>query len=273
MRKKINLSTVLLIIVTIVIILMILFIFKLNNYTKNISNTNNFVSKIDSTKDWVYDADYPRNVISNSYSSDYNTFYSKDIVVPYINICSSYASNSNNIIREIFDDAIKNYNNATNNSISDKNNFVVTNNVTNCSYKKYINDTSLSVILTYTLSCTDVAHTKYYTYNVNLKTGNQLSYEQIYNIAGFNSSNISTKVENAITEIMKEKMSYFSSNNNYPKGTNFDTYNNESINNYRNSVNSNTLKYFLSDNKKLNIIVKLNIPAGTGEFDTIITIE
>lgn len=48
---------------------------------------------------------------------------------------------------------------------------------------------------------------------------------------------------------------------------------NESIDNYKASVNNNTLKYFLSENNKLNVVVKLSIPAGTGELDTIITVE
>ena len=126
--------------------------------------------------------------------------------------------------------------------------------------------------LTYGVGATDAVHPKYYTYNIDLKTGNQLSYEEVCEIAGFDSSTITSKVELAITEAMKDKMLDFSDGN-YPTGTTFDTYNDESINNYINSINNNELKYFLSDDGKLNIIVKLTIPAGTGEFDTIITIE
>ena len=59
----------------------------------------------------------------------------------------------------------------------------------------------------------------------------------------------------------------------YPEGTNFDTYNTKSIENYKNSVSNNTLKYFLTDNKKLNIVVSLSVPAGRGEFNTIITVD
>ena len=69
---------------------------------------------------------------------------------------------------------------------------------------------------------------------------------------------------------MQEKLKDFTW---FPDGTNFDTYNNQSINNYKNSVSNNTLKYYLSDNGKLNVIVKLIIPAGAGEFDTVITVD
>lgn len=223
------------------------------------SNTNTLIPKLDNTKDWVYDAEYTKNVTADSYSTNFETYYSKDIVVPYININSSYANSSNNDIKNIFDDAIKTYNNGVN----DKTTYV-----DECSYKKYINNNSLSIILTYGIGATNVVSPKYYTYNFDLKTGEQLSYEKIYSIAEFNSNNIDSKVENAITKVMKEKMSNFSDN-----GTNFDTYNNESINNYKNSINNNNLKYFLSDNGKLNIVVELSIPAGIGKFDTIITVD
>ena len=235
------------------------------------TNTNNLVSKVDDTKDWIYDAEYSKNVTADSYSTGYNTYYSKDIVVPYINVKSSYADSSNSDIKNVFEDAIKTYNNG----VSDKMTFV-----DECGYKKYVNNDSLSIVLTYGVGATDVVHPKYYTYNINLKTGNQLSYEEAYSIAGFNSSNINSKVENKITAIMQDELKDLKDPNKdtgdggyYPEGTNFDTYNNESITNYRNSISNNTLKYFLSDNGKLNVVVKLSIPAGTGEFDTIITID
>ena len=235
------------------------------------SNANTLVSKLDNTKDWVYDAEYTKNVTADSYSTGYKTYYSKDIVVPYININSSYANNSNSEIKKVFDDAIKAYNDGVSNKVTY---------VDECGYKKYINSDSLSVVLTYGVGATDVVHPKYYTYNFNLKTGNQLSYEEAYSIAGLNSSNIDSKVENAITKIMQDKLKDLKDPQKdtgdggyYPDGTNFNTYNNESISNYKKSISDNTLKYFLSDNGKLNIVVKLSIPAGTGEFDTIITID
>lgn len=157
------------------------------------SNTNALVSKLDNTKDWVYDAEYTKNVTVDSCSTSFETYYSKDIVVPYININSSYANNSNSDIKNVFDDAIKTYNNG----VSDKMTYV-----DECGYKKYINNDSLSVVLTYGVGATDVVHPKYYTYNIDLKTGNKLSYEEVYSIVGFNSSNINSKFESVITKIL-----------------------------------------------------------------------
>lgn len=215
---------------------------------------SSFVSKIYNTKDWVYDSEYEKNVSAQSYSVGSNTFYAKDIVVPFINVKSSDVTTANTEIKNVFYDAISKYNEG----VSDKTTYV-----DECDYKRYNNQNYISLILTYGVGATDVVHPSYYTYNINLKTGNKLSYEETYKIAGLDSNIIESKVENAITKVMKEKFSDES----------FDTYNRESINNYKNSISNNTLKYFLSDNNKLNIIVKLIIPAGSGEFDTIITVE
>lgn len=235
-----------------------------NNESNSNTNTINLISKLDSTKDWVYDAEYTKEVNADSYSTYNVIHYAKDIIVPYINVSSSYANTSNSDIKKVFDDAIKNYNTGVNDKMTY---------IDECNYQKYVNDNILSVILTYGVGTTDVINPKYYTYNIDLKTGNQLSYEETYKTLGLNSSDVSSKVQNAITNVMKEKMKDFGYPNNYPEGTNFDTYNNESINNYKNSVSNNTLKYFLSADGKLNVIVKLSIPAGTGEFDTIITVK
>lgn len=237
-----------------------------NTTTNNASNSDNnsLVSKLDNTKDWVYDAEYAKNVTADSYSTNYETYYAKNIVVPYINVNSSYANTANSDIKKVFDEAIKSYNAG----VSDKMTYV-----DECGYKKYVTDNTLSIILTYGVGATDVVYPEYYTYNIDLKTGNQLSYEKVYNIAGLSSSNIDSKVENAITKIMQDKLKDYNDGGYYPNGADFNTYNNESISNYKKSVSDNTLKYFLSENGKLNIVVKLSVPAGTGEFDTIITID
>ena len=229
------------------------------------------ISKLDNSKDWVYDADYQKNTTADSYSTALKTYYAKDIVVPYININSQYAKTSNEEIKNVFDNLIQKYNDGVNNKITY---------IDNCNYQKNINDDYMSTVLTYGIGGTDIIHQNYYTYNISLKTGNELTYEEAYKIVGIDSNNIETKVESAITNIMKDKLQSFkdpkTENGNgidYPDGTNFDTYNNKSIENYKSTLSNKSLKYFISDNKKLNIIVKLSIPAGTGEFDTIITVE
>lgn len=215
------------------------------------------VTKIYSDKEYIYDAEYEKKVNKNSYVIGNKTYYAKDIVVPFININSSYVTDANNEIKTVFDQAIAAYN--------DESKYV-----DQCNYTKYIDGKTLSVILTYGEGSTDVIHPKYYTYNINLKDGKELTYEEVCNLLGI--ENVDSKVEAAVTTTMKEKLQNFSAEN-YEAGTNFDTYNNQSINNYKESVKNNTIKYFIAENKKLNVIVKLSIPAGTGEFDTIISVN
>lgn len=134
----------------------------------------------------VYDAEYEKNVNADSYSTSYNSYYAKDIVVPFININSSYAILSNNEIKNVFNDAI----NAYNKGISDKMTYVDT-----CNYNKYINNDILSVLLTLSIGATDIVRPNYYIYNIDLKTGYKLSYKDVYSFAGFDSNDINAKVE------------------------------------------------------------------------------
>ena len=278
---KISLSTVLLILAIFVIIIMGAFAYKLykdnakevqkseelqaqvntlqEKVIKLSENENKLVSKIDNTKDWVYDAEYTKNVTADSYTAaGGSTFYAKDIVVPYININSSYAGKANTEIKKVFNSAISTYNEGVSNKLDY---------VDECNYKKYNSNNNISVVLTFGVGATDVVHPQYYTYNINLKTGNELTYEEVYKIAGFSSNNIESKVETAITKFMKEKLNF------EPDKNNFDTYNNETIANYKKSINDNTLKYFLDNNGKLNIIVTISIPAGIRHWDEIIPVD
>ena len=55
--------------------------------------------------------------------------------------------------------------------------------------------------------------------------------------------------------------------------TNFETFKNESITNYKNSIYNNTLQYYLDENNKLSIITTFSVPAGSGEYDYNIKIK
>jgi len=234
------------------------------NVTDNESpKDNSNVSKLDNNKDWVYDATYEKNVNAVLYMTDLGiTAYAKDIVVPYINIKSDYANTANTEIKEVFDKAINDFNAGVENNKSF---------IKECDYQKYEDDNILSVILTYDfIHIAPGAH--YYAYNFDKKTGNKLSFEDIYKIAGFNADNITAKAEAAISSNIDSIMKYFEKMDGY-ENTDINSIKSMSINNYKNSLNDGTLKYFLSSDGKLNIVVNLALPAGTGEFDTIITVD
>lgn len=222
---------------------------------KTKKETTKTVKKVDESKEYVYDADYEKNVDADSYTTNYNeTYYAKDIVVPYINIKTEDATSANTKIKEVFDNAIKRYNDGVNNKTT----------VVDCNYTKYINNDYLSVLLKFGVGGTDVMYPDYYSYSFNLKTGKKLSYEDVYKLAGFDSSNIESKVEESIKLEMKNNNSNIE-----------DEWINKSIENYKEALNNNTLEYALSENGELNIVVAVENGAGRkGEGkNTVITIK
>jgi len=223
------------------------------NETNNSSENETVTLKLDESMEYVYDAKYDANVTKDSYSIGEKTYYVKDIVVPYININSEYARKSNEEIKKVFDNAIAKYSEGVENNSSY---------VDECVYKKNISNDFASVVLTYSVGRTDIPVQSYYTYNIDLKNGNKLSYKQVYEKLGFTSDNIDTKVGESIKKYMNDKYSDLINSDNIDK----------SIQNYEVSVSEGTIKYFV-DNNKLNIIVTINIPAGRENYDKVITIE
>jgi hypothetical protein len=234
---------------------------------KSVSETtqsSKYVKKITDEKFWVYDSEYNVKFDSDSYETSYDTYYAKDIVVPYININSADAQKANQSIEKLYNQSVTIYNKG----VSDKINYV-----NQCNYRfTIIKDKFLSVVLTIGYGGTGIVHPEYYTYNFDLYTGKLVSYQDVYKLAGLTENNIKEKVVSAITNVMKEQMSSFTTAD-YPNGTNFDTYNNESINNYNDSVTNNAISYFIDSNNKLNIVVMLSVPNDTGSINKIVTIE
>ena len=209
--------------------------------------------------DWVYDANYEKDITVDSYETEFGEVYNaKDIIVPFINIDSEDAVEANDEIKQIFDSAINNFNSG----VSDKMTYV-----DECSYKEYINNNKLSVVVTYGVGATDVVHPEYYTYNFDLENGNEFSYEEAYAYAGLDSTNIDDNVKNAIRYKMKEKFG------SALVGEDFENYTNRSIENYENSLKDNTIKYFINEKGNLNIIVTLEAPVGRETFDTIVEVH
>jgi hypothetical protein len=218
--------------------------------------------KIDSSKDYVYDASYDFDFLKDSYYANGRLINKSDIVVPYININSDAAKAANEEIAKLYNDLGETYNDATEREIF----YRVS------KYDAYVVDNIVSVIITVTAGGTDVPIDYYYTYNFSLKDGHLLSYSDVFTAAGIDFNNISSRVQKTVTAVMTDKFGGFTESN-YYGDTSFDTYNNESYKNYVVSVNNGTIKYFIDSNKKLNVVVTLSIPAGRGEFDTIITVE
>ena len=226
-----------------------------NNTNSNNQDSSTVTLKADSAKDWVYDADYnlPTNKESYYGFSDHSRLVkASDLIVPYININSSDATKANQEIYKLYEQLINTFNENLKEEIW----------FTTVKYSTYVNNNIISVLITTETAGTDVPLYEYYTYNFNLENGKLLSYSEAYEKLGYNQNSIKDKAINAITNAMKEKYNE----------SDFNNYNNKSIDNYTTSVSDEKIKYYIDNNNKLNIIVTLVIPAGRGTFDTVIAL-
>lgn len=229
----------------------------------NSNNKIEKVSKIFNDKDLVYDANYEKNVTKEFYTTRFNeTYYAKDIVVPYINIKSDYAEKANAQIKEVFDTAIKTFNDGVENAKEFPESPAIYVDV--CNYTKYENDKVLSVVLKYGEGSTSITYPDYYRYNINLETGEEMSLEEICKVLGYDFNTLDSKVEEATTkkliEIFKDSRYY-----------DFDTFNNDTIEYYRNSNDRNS-RYFINEDGKLCIIVTLQIPFEGGHQESVVEV-
>lgn len=245
--------------------------FKIKNNSFYWSNTEKIEADHNhNNTQWISYTDYaPKKLIQN-YNGGENRYLS-DIKVPLINMSSNDAKTVNEEIKKLYEENLKAYKDFATNSAP----FFVTLN-----YEYFTHDQIGSVIITSSSGGTDVIYPQYLTYNFDINNGNLLTYQEIYSLLGYTSNEIEQKVNNEITTILREELKDFKDplkdtgdGKYYQDGTNFETYNNKSISNYKNSISDNSIKYFIDNDKKLNIIVTLSIPIGIESFDIIIKIS
>lgn len=174
--------------------------------------------------------------------------------MPYINIDSEDAKKVNQEIYKIYEDLIEFYN------LQVKNQHLVEISV---SYKSFINNNILSVIIT-TTKGVPFPMKEFYTYNFDLENGNLLSYEDIYKSLGYTKENIDNNVAESISDIIVQ---YYNSIDECK----FEI--NHSMDIYKKNISNNNIGYFIDDNKKLNIISNLYHRGQTGGNQHLITIK
>lgn len=220
-----------------------------NNSTNSISN--NIILKLDNNKNWVYDANYNLPTDEESY---YGTIMhdklikASDLIVPYINIDSEDAKKTNNEIYKLYEDLINEFNSNLKDKIAYK---IVT-------YKTYLNSNILSIVITTERAGTSIPVYDYYTYNFNLNNGKLLSYEELYKNLGYTDDFIENKISQSIDKTLKEEYSFEE-----------EIHKNNTINKYKESFKNNTINFYINDDKKLNIIVELDIPVQGPNYKTI----
>ncbi len=229
-----------------------------NNPIQNNDNTTTTIKsslKIDTDKDWVYNAKYSYEVEEESFQDIYDTAFSvKNIIAPYININSSAAQEANKQIKEIFDKLINEYREAFTNKEA----------TSTLKYENYLNGDILSVVLEHLDSWKEPV---YYTYNLNIKTGKLLTFEEIYQIAGLNETEIEPKAEKAITDYINDFL--VETNQNLPA----ERYINASIEFFYNPQSISFIGYFLDKDKNFNIATILSLPIGHEDYFRILTIK
>lgn len=270
-KSKINTILLICVIILFISLIGIILFFNLKKYeTENQSSINNIfvnektINKLDNTKDLVYDAEYTygdlkgKSYISETIKERYSL---DDIIVPYININSADAINANKEIKNLFDKLAEFFK-------SELEDFQIGYNIS--SYKTYTNNNILSVIITVESGGTAPEVYEYYTYNFDLKTLNRLSYYDVYNKLGYTSNDIDWKVKSGImnNSLLSQSPEIYNFN-----GNNLNTYIDKSVNNYKESISNNSINYFIDSKGKLNVIVKIEAPIQSGEFNEIITVD
>ncbi|HJJ03584.1 MAG: hypothetical protein V8R26_02895 [Clostridia bacterium] len=264
---KVSLGTVICIVIIFLLLISIIIMYYSNKNKNVLSENKNNISnenviekrsiKNDDSKELVYDANYAYKDFSDEsyYSENMEREYSlKDINLPYININSEDANKANKEIEKLFEKLAEFFEQEYKDTKTWYN---------VASYKTYTKGNLLSILITVESGGTDVEQYKYYTYNFNLSTLKMYSYEEIYKLAGFTSNNIDEKVEEAIKK--SERITEFKED--------ITTYIEKSIKNYTNSVKDQSIQYFIDENNELNVIVKIELPVGVREFDTIIKVK
>lgn len=213
------------------------------------------VSKIDSSKDYIYDANYIPNVRSKTYADYDSTIRNIDnYKAPYINLNSSYAKKVNDNIKKAYDQAAQVF------DFSIDHNSCV--GIEIFEYKHYLVGDMLAVVLTTKYRTCAVTIPKYYIYVINVKTGRKVNLDEILEYKNINKDDFNEKVKNEIIN------SYYSS---FDDSKDYDYLIDENLKTYENDTNK---KFFIDDNGKINLLISITIrPGEIEEIFKIITIE
>ena len=222
------------------------------------------VAKLDESKDYVYDADYTESY-NNIYTEydfgehDEKTFSStlsdditveiktsgifklSDYKIPYININSYDAGHANGELVELY----KKYAQMFDESILNKDHHDVNRVLT---YRTFKYENILSIVVIETLS-------SYKTYNFDLKTGNEITYDEMITRLGYDKNTLLDKEKEVIKKEM-DKINTFNydltktcGNVDEPKNCYDQAY--EKL---EKSIKDNSLQFFANDKGELNFV-------------------
>ena len=210
-------------------------------------------SSMDFLKNIVYNAAYTYDVPVSSYRTVNDEVCAlSDLVVPYIDINSADAAAANKEIKALYERLAKAFKTEAE---GEKIQYSLS-----C-YNTFVYGSVLSILIIVTSGGTAPAVRSYYAYNLDLETLKKVSYTEACTACGQNSDALGAKVETAILDTLSEDADDIFSEE-FPK----DHYVDVSMKNYNDSVRDDSIQYFIGEDNILNVVVKLEVPYGDGEF-------
>ena len=224
----------------------------------DIDTNNDYTSiKVDSSLDYVYDADYDSEVSSDTYTISNNTYNINDYKVPYINISSGYATTANQEIENMWNDLVSVFNNG----ISDGTSYI-----DKLNYNYNVNGDVLSLFIEYGIGGANAVFTEYKVFNINLRDGSEYTLVDVIKNLDYDLAHFRTK---ASDNVVNEYDKWYNENDTDGNLKNqfYDEYKEKTLNGF--TID----KWFLDSNNNINIIVQIYIPSNTSYYNSIIKVE
>lgn len=236
------------------------------------------VEKIDDTKEYIYDAEYVYEHKFEKYKEfastkdavktlnygievEYTegTQYLENLKVPYINIQSEAVDLINNQIEKLYLEYAKSFeDNAV--AINTSEALPIASHI--LTYRSFISNDILSVVIIYDSESTSRWNLQYLTYNIDLQSGNLLSYEGVLSRLGYDKVSTLEKVEEAITEKVTTLWTQYKIQ--LPE-TEKERFINEAKERLEESISAKQVQVFIN-NDNINIIEKIEY--GDESFDS-----
>lgn len=239
-----------------------------DNSTSEETSDVKYISKVVENKSYIYDAQYsPNDLKITNYSTNDGTDYTVyDIVLPYINMVSEDARNTNSEIEELYSKYTEEFRICSQN----KNSFIKVN------YKTYITSNIYSILITVQRGNEINSTEEYISYNFDIITGTKLDYSNICYVASI--TDASQSVLDCI-DTLEDFDSYYLTVNSHNSQEEVDERNaqitackNQIYTYYQQDLLNNSLVYFLDSNLKLNIVLKVILPDNTEGYAKIVVV-
>ena len=247
----------------------------LNVVKENVSNTisndtsNEYAAKIVENRPYIYDAQYLPNglKVTNYSTNDGSSYSTSDIVVPYVNMVSNDASQMNTEIENLYNDYIEEFRICSQNL----NSYIKVN------YNSYITSNIYSIVITIYRGQEEKETVEYIAYNFDIMSGTKLDYNQVCYIAGINNASESIqKTLNNLEDYNKYKLTVnrdVTQSMVDDRNAQIDSCQTQVYTLYQENLLNNKLTYYLDNNLKLNVVLKIILPEENTTYEKIVIVE